>query len=354
VRVLAALSGGVDSSVAAALMVERGHEVVAVTMKLWGGESDTGCCSVSDVEDARRAAAQLGLEHHVFNFSEEFDRHVVEPYVADHLTGRTPNPCVECNRHLKFDELLRRAELLGFDAVATGHHARVVECSDGLRRVGRGADPAKDQSYVLYPLTPAHLARVELPIGAMTKDEVRRLAADMGLRTAAKPDSQDVCFITRERGRGDFLAERAALRPGRIVDTHGTTVGSVEAVELVTIGQRRGLELAGGSGRRFVVDVDVASATVTVGPPERLLRDQVVLEQMVWAAGPVAGRVTVQTSAHGTPAAATVAEERSGAVVLRWDEPRRRVAPGQSVVLYRDLDAVGGVAEVVVGGGIAV
>ena len=163
-RVLAALSGGVDSAVATALLLDVGHEVVGVTMKLWGGESDTGCCSVSDVEDARRSAAQLGVDHHVFNFGEEFERHVVAPYVQDHLEGRTPNPCVECNRHLKFDVLLRRAELLGFDAVATGHHARVVEMADGSRRIARGADQAKDQSYVLYPLTAAELAGVLLPV----------------------------------------------------------------------------------------------------------------------------------------------------------------------------------------------
>ena len=154
-RVLVALSGGVDSSVAAALVRDAGHDVVAVTMKLWGGDSDSGCCSVSDVEDARRAAAQLEIEHHVFNFGERFDSDVVAPYVSEHLAGRTPNPCVECNRHLKFDALLERAEVLGFEAVATGHHARVVRSADGSARIGRGADRAKDQSYVLYPVRAA-------------------------------------------------------------------------------------------------------------------------------------------------------------------------------------------------------
>ena len=347
-KVLAALSGGVDSSVAAALLLEAGHEVVGVTMKLWGGESDTGCCAVSDVEDARRAAAQLGVDHHVFNFGEEFERHVVGPYVADHVAGRTPNPCVECNRHLKFDALLRRAEVLGFDAVATGHHARIVE-RDGLPHVARGADPAKDQSYVLYPLTSSELRRVLLPIGGLTKAEVRRIAAQLGLRTAAKPDSQDVCFITRARGRGEFLRRRVELRPGTVVDVEGNELGTVDAVELVTVGQRRGLELAGGSGRRFVVDVDVPAATVTVGPPERLLREEVVLEQLVWAAGPVEGPVSAQCSAHGEPADATVVVHPDGRATVSWSEPRRRVAPGQSVVLYRADDDAG----VVVGGGLA-
>lgn len=357
-KVLAALSGGVDSTVAAALLIDAGHEVVGVTMKLWGGESDTGCCSVADVEDARRAAAQLDVDHHVFNFGEEFERHVVEPYVADHLAGRTPNPCVECNRHLKFDVLLRRAELLGFDAVATGHHARVLELVGGGRRIGRGADPAKDQSYVLYPLTAAELDRVLLPVGVMTKVEVRRIAAERGLRTATKPDSQDVCFITRAEGRESFLSARAELHGGRIVDGTGRQVGAVDAVELVTIGQRRGLELSGGSDRRFVTDVDVESRTVTIGGATDLLEDELVVRDLVWADEPAHGEVQVQCSAHGQPASASVTPTAQGDVLVRWTTPQRRVAPGQSVVLYRELATTNvagsatGPEAVVVGGGV--
>ncbi len=353
-KVLAALSGGVDSTVAAALLLEQGHEVVGVTMKLWGGASDTGCCSVSDVEDARRAAAQLGVDHHVFNFGEQFEQHVVGPYVRDHLEGRTPNPCIECNRHLKFDVLLRRTELLGFDAVATGHHARVVELVGGGRRIGRGADPAKDQSYVLYPLTARELEGVLLPVGEMTKDEVRRLAAARGLRTAAKPDSQDVCFITRSEGRAAFLGARAELHPGRVLDAEGTELGAVGAVELVTIGQRRGLDLSGGADRRFVTRVDVATRTVTVGGAADLLDDQVTVGDLVWADAPVLGEVQVQCAAHGRPAPAVVSPDGGDSVVVRWSSPQRRVAPGQSVVLYRDLPTASGVASVVVGGGIVI
>nr|AGC71193.1 tRNA (5-methylaminomethyl-2-thiouridylate)-methyltransferase [uncultured bacterium A1Q1_fos_568] len=356
-KVLAALSGGVDSTVAAAMLLEAGHEVVGVTMKLWGGDSDTGCCSVSDVEDARRAAAQLGVDHHVFNFADEFDRHVVDPYVADHLVGRTPNPCIECNRHLKFDLLLRRADLLGFDLVATGHHARVVELADGSRRLARGRDSGKDQSYVLYPLAGAALQRVLLPVGETTKDKVRELASSMGLRTASKPDSQDVCFITRSDGRAAFLSERATLHPGRVVDSAGEEVGRVDAVELVTIGQRRGLDLAGGKGRRFVTDVDVARRTVTVGGATDLLVDSVDLVDLVWAGDPVEGPVEVQCSAHGGAASATVTPGAGpgpdGAVAeISWHEPHRRIAPGQSVVLYRIEELRDGDREaVVVGGG---
>lgn len=348
-KVLAALSGGVDSSVAAALLRNEGHDVVAVTMKLWGGASDTGCCSVSDVEDARRSAAQLGIEHHVFNFGAQFERHVVEPYVVEHLEGRTPNPCVECNRHLKFDLLLERAELLGFDAVATGHHAQRVRLADGSWRLGRGADDAKDQSYVLYPLRAAELERVLLPIGHLHKGEVRRIAGELGLRTAAKPDSQDVCFITRSEGRAAFLADRAELHPGEVRDESGRHLGSVPAVELVTIGQRRGLELAGGADRRFVTDVDVAERVVTVGPRGSLLRDVVVLQQLVWADAAVSGPVRAQCSAHGEAASGRIEPHGDGTATLCWERPQRRVAPGQSVVLYGDRDG----HEVVLGGGLA-
>ena len=240
-RVLVAMSGGVDSSVAAALMVQAGADVVGATMKLWGGPSDTGCCSVADVDDARRVAQQLGIAHHVFNFSEEFERHVVAPYVADHAAGRTPNPCVECNRHLKFDRLLARADQLGFDAVATGHHARVQARPGGGFVLRRGLDPAKDQSYVLHMLSQEQLARVRLPVGELMKTEVRRIAAGLGLRTAGKPDSQDVCFISRSGGREEFLGARIGMHPAKIVDGSGTIVGGVPAIQLVTLGQRRRL-----------------------------------------------------------------------------------------------------------------
>src|SRR5579875_2409335 len=195
-RVLVAMSGGVDSSVAAAALVAAGHDVVGATMKLWGGPSDSGCCSVADTEDARRVAQQLGIVHHVFNFTADFDRHVVDPYVAAHAAGATPNPCVACNRHLKFDRFLARAAQLGFEAVATGHHARVAGGPPGPWRLERGADRAKDQSYVLHMLGQDQLGRLLLPVGDMTKAEVRARAAAAGLRTAAKPDSQDVCFIS--------------------------------------------------------------------------------------------------------------------------------------------------------------
>jgi tRNA-specific 2-thiouridylase len=333
------MSGGVDSSVAAALLRDEGHDVTGVTMKLWGGESDTGCCSVSDVDDARRVARALGIEHHVFNFGDRFMADVVGPYVAAHASGATPNPCIECNRHLKFDKLLRRALALGFDAIATGHHARVVTQPDGTRRIGRGADRAKDQSYVLAMLGQDQLARTRLPVGDRTKDAVRAMAAARGLPTASKPDSQDVCFITSDRGRAGFLADRIAFTPGRVVDGAGREVGHVDAVQLVTVGQRKGLGLPGGEDPRYVVAVDVEARTVTVGRKDELLASTVRLRAVTWAHEPVSGAVLAQCSAHADPQAARF-DAATG--VLMWDTPQRRVAPGQAIVLYDGDEVLGG------------
>ena len=327
-KVLVAMSGGVDSSVAAAILRDEGHTVVGATMKLWGGRSDSGCCSVADVEDARRVAQQLGLDHHVFNFTEDFDTHVVAPYVEAHAAGRTPNPCVECNRHLKFDRFLARALQLGFDAIATGHHARIV--GGALRR---GIDEAKDQSYVLSMLGAEQLDRILLPVGELTKAEVRDRARAAGLRTADKPDSQDVCFIlATDGGRTAFLGDRIPLHPGRVVDTAGNELGSVAAVELVTVGQRRGLP-GGAAERRFALQVDTATATVVVGTEAELATDVLTITDETWTVvGAVTpgAEVTVQLSAHGAPMPATY----EGSGVLRLRAPARRPAPGQTVAIY--------------------
>ena len=345
-KVMLAMSGGVDSSVAGALLLAEGHDVVGVTMKLWGGDSDSGCCSVSDVDDARRVAQQLDIDHLVFNFGSDFDRHVVEPYVRDHAAGVTPNPCIECNRHVKFDRLLRRAEQLGFDAVATGHHARVGRTDAGRYTLERGADPAKDQSYVVHMLDQCDLARTLFPVGHIDKTEVRRLAADLGLRTATKPDSQDVCFITSTGGRESFLGDRIPFRPAAVVDHSGAVLGRVEAVEMVTVGQRRGIGLPGGGPKRYVVDVDVPNAVVMVGDDAHMHRSALVVERVTWVDEPSDGDVLVQCSAHGSALAARIVSD-GGVVTAEWVEPQRRVAPGQSVVFYDLAD------RRVLGGGLA-
>ncbi len=348
-RVLVGMSGGVDSSVAAALLAEEGHEVVGVTMRLWGGESDTGCCSVADVDDARRVAQQLGLDHVVFNFSEDFEERVVTPYVEAHSRGVTPNPCIECNRHLKFDRLSERARVLGFDAVATGHHARLERDESGRPRLARGADRDKDQSYVVHMVDSEELERTVFPIGHLSKAEVREHARRLGLRTADKPDSQDVCFITSTGGREQFLGNRIPLRSASVVDTEGRHLGEVPSVEMVTIGQRRGLGLPGGGPLRYVVDVVTQpEPVVVVGDGADLMRGSVEVDSITWVDAPVEGDVRAQVSAHG-PAerARCVATDDPRVVRVDWAEPQRRVAPGQSVVLY-DLDD-----RWVLGGGVA-
>ncbi len=339
-RVLVAMSGGVDSSVAAALLRDAGHDVTGVTLKLWGGESDSGCCSAADVEDARRVAAQLDIPHYVFNFADEFEAKIVDQYVDAHAAGETPNPCVECNRSIKFGRLLERAEALGFQYVATGHHARVRCHADGRYQLLRGVDSAKDQSYVLYMLGQRELRRTLLPVGELTKPEVRAHAARLGLRTATKAESMDVCFIKRG-GRAQFLADRLEARPGPIVDEAGTVVGRHRGVATFTVGQRRGLGVAAGQ-RRYVLGVDAPSATVTIGRREELLRDGVDVRELCFVAEPpaAAATVTVQSRAHGRPVPGRLEGKR-----VRFDALQPRIAPGQVVALY-DGDAL-------LGGGIA-
>jgi len=369
-KVLVAMSGGVDSSVAAVLLQQQGYDVTAVTLKLWGGESDTGCCSVSDVDDARRVADHLGVEHHVFNFGDEFQDKVVNPYVEEHQAGRTPNPCVECNRHIKFDKLLRRAEALNFDLVATGHHARLARTVSGELRLKRGVDRDKDQSYVLWMLGQEQLDRLIFPVGNLTKAQVRELARQLGIRTADKPDSQDVCFITKAQGRERFLTPRMPFTAGKVVSVDDQELGQVEAVELVTIGQRKNLGLSGQSEALYAVDVDAGRAVVTVGAKDELLCATQPIAQVDWIAGPVAERLRVQFRAHGRSALGWVrqndlglnadgaaldachsdedaAQQTSSGWQICWETPQPRIAPGQSVVFYDESD------EIVLGGTIA-
>jgi tRNA-specific 2-thiouridylase len=338
--VLVAMSGGVDSSVAAALLRERGYDVTGVTLKLWGGDSDSGCCSVGDVEDARRVAAQLDIPHYVFNFAEDFTEHVVDPYVDAYGSGRTPNPCVDCNRAIKFGRLFERARALGFDLIATGHHARVRTVGEHFELV-RGADRAKDQSYVLYMLGQPELARVVFPVGDLLKTDVRAYAARLGLRTASKPESMDVCFV-RKGGRVAFLETRVQMLAGPIVDAAGDVIGSHRGVGAFTVGQRRGVGVAAGE-RRYVVDIDPGSATVTLGTRADLLRVELELRDVTFVAPGTRDAhrdVEVQVRAHGEPVAARLMGE-----VVQFTTPQPRVARGQVVAFYD--------GDVLLGGGIA-
>lgn len=332
------MSGGVDSSVAAALVAEAGHEVAGVTLKLWGGESDTGCCSVADVEDARRVAAQLGIDHHVLNLTEEFDAFVVDPYVHAHASGTTPNPCVECNRHLKFGALFDVADRLGFEAIATGHHARVEATSHGLSLL-RGVDEAKDQAYVVGVLQAGHLERVIFPVGAMTKDRVREIARERGLRTAMKAESQDVCFIERSKGRKHFLSSRLTLTPASIVERRsGKVVGHVDALELITVGQRQGLGLDSDGRRRVAVAINRRGPSVLVAPPEEAQINFLDIDPSTWTSAedefvPRGQGCRVQLRSHAPSVPARVFETS-----VKLDQPIDPIARGQLCVVFDEAD----------------
>jgi tRNA-specific 2-thiouridylase len=345
-RALVAMSGGVDSSVAAALMLDQGYDVVGVTLKQWEGENGempvAGCCTLSDAEDARRVAAQLDIPYYVLDYVEEFTAAVVEPFARGYLEGLTPNPCIECNRNVRFDALLDRTTELGCDVLVTGHHARVEE-SDGSFKLRTAVDGTKDQSYVLHMLDQDALSRVKLPVGEMTKTAVREYADERGLRTAQKPDSQDICFVTSGDYR-DFL--RGVLpevdAPGDVIDIEGNVVGEHGGTAGFTIGQRKGLGVAVGEPR-FVLDVSPAERTVTIGTYEDLLVDGCTVVDMRLTDGqPSTGdRVSVKVRYRSSPAPATIT-----ASVDTWrfefDQPQPRPAPGQALVMYDGEYVLGG------------
>ncbi len=348
-RVLAAMSGGVDSAVAAARAADAGHEVTGVHLALSANPSSyrtgaRGCCTLEDARDARRAADVIGIPFYAWDMAERFDRDVVQDFVAEYAAGRTPNPCLRCNEKIKFAALLDRALALGFDAVCTGHHARLV---GGVLR--RSADAGKDQSYVLAVLTRAQLANAMFPLGDSTKAVVREEAARRGLAVADKPDSHDVCFISDGDTRA-FLARRLGSLPGRIVDTGGHTVGSHDGAYAFTVGQRKGLRIGRPSpdGRpRYVLDIEPVSGTVTIGPAEALDVNEIAAERPVWTGcPPLAGPrdCLVQLRAHGEVHPCTAAPD-GGAVRIRLHAPARGVAKGQAAVLY-DGDAVLGSATI--------
>ena len=358
-QVLVAMSGGVDSAVAAALLVAAGHDVTGVHLKLADVAPEQqvpghGCCTLDDAQDARRAAQVLGVPFYVWDGTDDFRREVQDPFASDYAAGVTPNPCVTCNERVKYAALLDRATALGFDALATGHHARLrrdgrpVTAPGPRTRLHRAVDPRKDQSYVLYVATPDQLDRTLLPVGELTKAEVRARAADAGLRVASKPDSYDVCFIPDGDTAG-YLAGRLPRAPGPVVDLDGTELGEHAGVWHYTVGQRRGLGTAVGSHRRrFVVDVDAASRTVVVGPREALACRWLEVDTPTWATADRPrpdDRVRVQIRAHAPSVAATLAATDRGGWRVELDEPLHGVALGQAAVLYDTSD------EVCLGGG---
>jgi tRNA-specific 2-thiouridylase len=352
VRVLAALSGGVDSAVAAARAKDAGHDVVGVHMALSRNRDEfrtgsRGCCSIEDSNDARRAADRLGIPYYVWDLSEEFHDRVVGDFVAEYQAGRTPNPCVRCNEHIKFDTLLERAEALGFDAVATGHYARIVIRDDGTRELHRAADPAKDQSYVLAVMGPEKLARAMFPLGSVaSKSEVRAEAAARLLGVSNKPDSYDICFVADGDTKG-FLERALGSQPGDILDENGAVVGAHSGAYAFTVGQRKGLRLprpAADGAPRYVTAVDTARNVVTVGPETLLTVRTLTADAVVWLSPDVPcaepTRCEVQVRAHGEAVPATVAVE-GDRVTVSLDEGMRGVAAGQSLVVYQGTRVLG-------------
>ena len=347
-RILVGLSGGVDSAVAAALLKEQGWEVAGVTLQVWAGPSavSRGCCALEAVEDADAVCEGLGIPYRVVDVRPQFLERVILPFAREYAKGRTPNPCIECNRSVKFHLLLDVAREMGADAVATGHYARITQDpATGRHVLLKGLDASKDQSYVLYPLTQDHLARIRFPLGSLTKEEVRRRAEALGLPVARKPDSQEICFVPHG-GHGELLARLTpqAVRPGPLLNTRGEVLGTHRGLGHYTVGQRRGLGVATGQ-RQYVVALDPERNAVVVGSEDDLLASGCRVTDLNWIAVPgLEGPCTAWVKyRYATPPAQALLEpEEGGTVRVSFLTPQKAVAPGQAAVFYHGDRVLGG------------
>lgn len=350
-KVMVGMSGGVDSSVAAKLLIDSGYDVTGVTLKLFDGgdisEDFRTCCSLSDVEDARSVCYRLGIDHFVFNFKEAFRKKVINQFTESYLNGKTPNPCIECNRHIKFDKMLRRAEELGFDYIATGHYAeRVYDYKTNRYILKRPKDRSKDQTYVLYGLTQYQLSKTLFPLGEYEKSDIRRIAEAAGLINSRKPDSQDICFVP-DGDYASFIKKNtgAEIKEGNFISADGDVIGRHKGIINYTIGQRRGIGISIGKSA-YVTDKNALENTVTIGDESNLYKSEITAYDVnLISLDSISDemRVTAKVRYSRNEQAAVVIPSGNGEVLVKFDEPQRAPASGQAVVFYD--------GDVVIGGG---
>lgn len=349
-KALIAMSGGVDSSVAAKIMVDEGYECIGCTMKLHDNALETEnlektCCSLSDVEDARSVAIRLGMPYYVFNFQDDFKEKIIDKFIDSYKNGRTPNPCIDCNRYMKFDKLFERAKVLGCDYIVTGHYVRITEDENGKFHLLKAIDNTKDQSYVLYSMTQEQLAHAKFPLGGMPKTETRRLAEEGGFINADKPDSQDICFVPD----GDYASviekySGQKEKPGKFVDLDGNVMGEHKGITHYTIGQRKGLGLA-LKAPAYVQRLDVKNNLVILGDNESLFSRELAASEVNWISGEVPAkpiRCSAKIRYKHVEQPCTVTATGPDTISVVFDEPQRAITPGQSVVLYDGDDVLGG------------